>query len=92
MSVRALACVCVSEMRVCIHLRDRFHEQTCGTDAAASAVSRGGVKVHAAHPRFESALNVPDAPLGVTLGLGNTHKHTHASRHVHRLLIKNVLH
>lgn len=30
----------------------------------------------AAHPRFESALNVSDAPLRVTLGLGNTQTHT----------------
>lgn len=49
------------------------------------ARGRGG-----AHPRFQPALNVSDAPLGMTLGLGekhtNTHTHTHAGSH--RLLIK----
>lgn len=32
-------------------------------------VCEKGVKVHVAHPCFEPALNVPDAPLGMTLGL-----------------------
>lgn len=39
------------------------------------ACVRGGT-VRAAHPRFESALNVSDAPLRVTLGLGNAQTHT----------------
>lgn len=43
------------------------------------ARGRGG-----AHPRFQPALNVSDAPLGVTLGLGE--KHTQMQGH--RLLIK----
>lgn len=45
-----------------------------------------GVKVRAAHPCFKSALNVPDAPLGMTLGLGG--KTTHTFTHTHGLLIK----
>lgn len=48
---------------------------------------RGGT-VRAAHPRFESAPNVSDAPLRVTLGLGNTQTHTHTRAGTHRLLIK----
>lgn len=35
---------------------------------------RGGT-LRAAHPGFESALNVSDAPLRVTLGLGNAQTH-----------------
>lgn len=42
--------------------------------------ARGG---GGAHPRFQPALNVSDAPLGVTLGLGGTHTNTHTHTQGH---------
>lgn len=51
-------------------------------------VCQRAVKVRAAHPGFQSALNVPDAPLGMTLGLGRKTTHTDTHNHTRRLLIK----
>lgn len=39
--------------------------------------------LRAAHPRLQSALNVSDAPLGVTLGLGEKHPNTHTHMQGH---------
>lgn len=60
----SLTCVCVCVKSAKVRLDD-------GT----SACQRGGAG-RAAHPCFESALNVSDAPLSVTLSLGDTQPHT----------------